>query len=318
MYDLDDYGRMLADKVRMDAYAYALKAAIKPESVVLDIGAGTGIHALLACKFGARKVYAIEPNDAIYLAQELAHANGFGNRIEFIHDLSTRVTLPEPADVIVSDLRGVMPLFTQHIPSIIDARQRHLAPGGVLIPQRDALWAALVEARHVYRNLVQPWDFPYGLSMEPAKQIVLNSWSQDNTDIIRSRNLLTEPKIWSVLEYATIENPDVGGSNLSTQASRDGTAHGLLLWFDAELAPGIGFSNSLQTDKITAVYGRAFFPLLEPVTVTKGDVVSINIQATLLDEEYEWRGIHEFFNKMMPTRSKPIFNNLLPQTSIQK
>ena len=318
MYDLDDYGRMLADKVRMDAYAYALKAAIKPESVVLDIGAGTGIHALLACKFGARKVYAIEPNDAIYLAQELAHANGFGNRIEFIHDLSTRVTLPEPADVIVSDLRGVMPLFTQHIPSIIDARQRHLAPGGVLIPQRDALWAALVEARHVYRNLVQPWDFPYGLSMEPAKQIVLNSWSQDNTDIIRSRNLLTEPKIWSVLEYATIENPDVGGSNLSTQASRDGTAHGLLLWFDAELAPRIGFSNSLQTDKITAVYGRAFFPLLEPVTVTKGDVVSINIQATLLDEEYEWQWHTRIFQQDDAQTIKADFQQSTSTDSIQK
>ena len=156
MYNLSEYGIMIADRVRMDPYAYALKAAIEPDSVVLDIGAAAGIHALLACKFGARKVYAIEPNEAIYLAQELAEANGYSDRIEFFQDLSTRVTLPERADVIVSDLRGVLPLFGEHIPAIVDARERHLAPGGSLIPKQDTLWVALVEARAVYKELIKP------------------------------------------------------------------------------------------------------------------------------------------------------------------
>ena len=89
MYNISDYGEMIADNVRMDAYAFALKTAVTPDSVVLDIGAATGIHALLACKFGARKVYAVESNDAIHLARELAQANGFADRIQFIHDLST-------------------------------------------------------------------------------------------------------------------------------------------------------------------------------------------------------------------------------------
>jgi protein arginine N-methyltransferase 1 len=92
MYSIGDYGDMIADKVRMDPYAYALKAVIEPDSVVLDIGTGTGMHALLACKFGARKVYAIEPNDAIHLARELVRENGFADRIEFFQEISTHVT----------------------------------------------------------------------------------------------------------------------------------------------------------------------------------------------------------------------------------
>ena len=104
MYSIGDYGDMIADKVRMDPYVYALKAVIEPDSVVLDIGTGAGMHALLACKFGARKVYAIEPNDAIHLARELAKENGFADRIEFFQDVSTHVSLPEKANVIVSDL----------------------------------------------------------------------------------------------------------------------------------------------------------------------------------------------------------------------
>ncbi len=289
MYSIGDYGDMIADKVRMDPYAYALKAAIGPDSVVLDIGAGTGIHALLACKFGARKVYAIEPNEAIHLARELARVNGFADRIEFFQDVSTHVTLPEKADVIVSDLRGVLPLFGGHIPSIVDARQRHLAPGGVLIPKRDTIWVSLVEAGKVYDELIKPWDYPYGLAMEEVKQIVLNSWIEENTDTFSQRNLLMEPQIWTVLDYTSIENPDVSSSNLTQVATRDGTAHGLLMWFDGEIADGIYIYNGPQSEKVAEVYGCGFFPLLEPVTIAKGDMISLDIRADLVNDQYLWR-----------------------------
>ena len=94
MYSIAAYGSMIANRVRMDAFTKALRQAIKPDSVVLDIGTGTGIFALLACQFGARRVYAIEPDDANQVARQIAVANGYGERIEFIQALSTQVTLP--------------------------------------------------------------------------------------------------------------------------------------------------------------------------------------------------------------------------------
>ena len=288
-YSLSDYGEMIVDKVRMDPYAFALKAAIKSDSIVLDIGAGTGIHSLLACKFGARRVYAIEPNDVIHLGRELAEAAGYGDRIEFIQDLSTRVTLPELAGVIVSDLRGQLPLFGSHIADIIDARERHLAPGGVLIPKRDSLWVALVEARSIYSDIVKPWDHPYGLPMEPAQRIALNNWSHDNIDSIRSANLLTHPHRWATLDYAEIKASDIVSSEVQLEADRNGTAHGWLTWFDTELAEDIGFSCSPEQTRIPEVYGRGFFPLLEPVSINQGDSITLNIQAELINANYEWR-----------------------------
>ena len=157
MYSLHFYGQMLADAPRMDAYTAALREAVKPDSVVLDLGCGPGVFALLACKLGAQRVYAVEPNNVISVAREAAVANGFADRIEFFESLSTAITLPEPATIIISDLRGVLPWFEQHIPSIIDARERHLARGGVLIPKRDLLWAAVVEAPEQYEDLVGAW-----------------------------------------------------------------------------------------------------------------------------------------------------------------
>ena len=69
---------------------------------------------------------------------------------------------------------------------------------------------------------------------------------------------------------------------------RDGTAHGWLVWFDAQLAEGIGFSNAPGSKTLTDVYGRAFFPLLEPMPISQGDSVSLDLQAILEDDEYTW------------------------------
>src|SRR5690349_9590517 len=102
---------MIADTTRVRAYARALDAKITSESVVLDIGTGPGFLALLACRAGAARVYAVEPEDVIQVAREVASANGLADRIRFIQARMTDVNLPEPVDGIVADLRGPLPLF---------------------------------------------------------------------------------------------------------------------------------------------------------------------------------------------------------------
>ena len=62
----------------------------------------------------------------------------------FIQGLSTRVQLPEKADLIVSEIHGILPPYQRSLFSIMDARDRFLGPGGSLIPRREMLWAALV------------------------------------------------------------------------------------------------------------------------------------------------------------------------------
>lgn len=274
---------MIADRPRMDAYHQALGQAIKPGSVVLDIGAGTGILSLLACRLGAERVYAIEPGDAIQVAKEIAAANNYAGRIQFIQSLSTQVTLPERADVIVSDLRGVLPLFSNHIPSIIDARQRLLAPSGVLIPQRDTLWAAVVEAPDLYNPLTQPWDDNvYGFDMRAARRKATNTWIKAR---VEPEQLLTEPQQWATLDYQTIESTHVN-CEITWTLRRAGTAHGLVLWFASVLQAGVHMTCAPGGPEL--VYGNAFFPWTSPVTLEAGDSVSIGLRADLVGDEYIW------------------------------
>src|ERR1700755_2360161 len=128
MYRLTDYGSMLADRRRVDAYARALEAAISPSSVVVDLGAGIGTFSILACKLGAARVYAVEPATIIAVAKDNATRNGVADRIHFLQTRALDLELPEPVDLIVSDLSGAIPLFEEHLPSVIHVRDRFLRP----------------------------------------------------------------------------------------------------------------------------------------------------------------------------------------------
>jgi protein arginine N-methyltransferase 1 len=284
MYSIADYWQMMGDHLRRDAYAEALRRSVKPGAIVVNIGAGTGTFAFMACLFGAARVYAIEHAEIIRLAEALAAANGLSGRIEFVQDLSTNVTLPEQADVIVSDLRGVLPLHGSHLSSISDARRRFLGRGGVLIPQRDSLWVAVVEAPDLYRHLVTPWDRnPYSLNFEAARQLAVNRWSKVR---VSPNQLLVEPQLWATLEYELIDGPDVSGE-LSWGVSRSGTAHGLCVWFVSTLVEGVSFSSA--PDEPELIYGTGFFPLTDPVPVASEDVVSVALSANLVGDDYVWR-----------------------------
>jgi predicted RNA methylase len=73
---------------------------------VLDLAAGTGILGLLACRAGARRVYSVDDGGILQVAREIVQANHLTDRIRQIKAFSTRVELPEKADVVVSDQIG--------------------------------------------------------------------------------------------------------------------------------------------------------------------------------------------------------------------
>ena len=282
MYSLYNYGQMLADKPRMDAYIAALRRSVNKDSVVLDLGCGPGIFSMIACQLGARRVYAVDPNPSIQIAREAAHTNGFADKIEFFEGISGDLRLTERVDTIISDLRGVLPWYEELVPAIIDARERLLKPGGQLIPQRDLLFAAVVEAPEKYAELVGPWE-TNDFDCSSARKVATNTWRKTH---VSPQQLLCEPVCWKVLDYYAVNNADLT-EELSLQINRSGKAHGFILWFDAELIEGIGFSNA--PDKPALIYGNGLFLFSDPVDVVESDLVNLRIEAKLINGGYVWR-----------------------------
>ena len=73
MYTISHYGNMIADRVRMGGYLEAMARAIRPGSVVADIGCGPGILALHACRLGAARVYVASLGSAKQRAMTFPH-----------------------------------------------------------------------------------------------------------------------------------------------------------------------------------------------------------------------------------------------------
>lgn len=286
MYDIYDHGRMIADRVRGDAYARATAATVRPDDVVVDLGTGTGIFAVLACRAGARRVYAIESSAIIEVAREVAIANGCLDRIEFLQSDSRKIELTERANVLIADLRGTIPFFTASLDSLIDARTRFLIDGGALIPQRDIVFAALVQSAEAYEVHDQPWASRWeGIDLTPARRLAVNGMKKR---MIEPEELLSESASVVTLDYATIATTDFE-STIALHATRDGITHGFAIWFDTLLASGIGFSNA--PGSTPTIYGRSFVPFELPVDVRQGDAIVIDLAARFVSDadDYLWR-----------------------------
>ena len=285
-YSLRGHGSMLRDTRRVDAYARALAENVSAGDVVVEIGTGTGLFAILACRAGAKIVYAIESDDVIELARENAAANGCADRVVFLQDLSTRVELPERADVLVSDVRGVLPFFESGIAAVIDARTRFLAPGGRMIPAQDRIRVAAVEASELHADLASPWrEGLHGVSLAAAREAIFNTWTRARlkpTQVVTSQDLL------ATIDYVSVESPGMKG-RARLVAGRATRADGFALWFETTLAREVSFTTSPLEDGADTIYGHAFFPWPEPLALAAGDTVEISVEAAFTGGDYVWR-----------------------------
>jgi type I protein arginine methyltransferase len=292
LYNFIDYCGMLTDKSRLEAYVRALKDVITPESVVLDLGAGTGVFSILACDFGAKKVYAVEVNPWIKLLEEVIKERGYVSKIEIIQKLSNEIELEEKANVLVSDIHGGFPLHESSIETIMDARDRLVTNDVVLIPRKETIYFGISQSEEIYRKNVNIYlqDF-HGFKVPSSERFVINRWfrATDENEV-----LLSEPGVFAEIDYRTINRTSFS-NRLEWEITADGTAHGLRGWFENELSDNSGVSNAIEFKDTT--YATPFFPFEKPVELKKGDTVSAEIAANYEKGNYTWSWRTKFFEQ---------------------
>jgi type I protein arginine methyltransferase len=283
MYSLEQFAAMFSDRVRMDAYSAAIAKYVRPGDAVLDLGCGPGIFALLACKAGARRVYAIDMNSVVDFGRHLAAANGYQEKVQFLCGDSRQIHLPERVNVVISDVRGVLPLYSHSVGTLEDARTRLLAEGGQMLPTRDTLMCAIVEVPEYYREIADAWKSIPQLDLSAGLPLVLNGVYRER---LKPEQVLSEVQPWHSLDYTTGAKASALGS-VKLTASRTGVGNGLGLWFKTELGDGISYCTEPRTGD--TVYGHTFLPWLAPVPLCEGDVCEVDLYANLVGDDYVWR-----------------------------
>lgn len=280
MYRLTDYGSMLRDRRRIDAYRRALSACISPSSVVLDLGAGLGTFGVIACKLGAARVYAVDSSDIIAVAEEIARANGVAERMHFLQARASEVELPEKVDVIVTDLAGALPLFEEHIPAIIHAREHFLKPEGVILPRGARLFCAPLSSFELYSRILEPWRSVDDIDFSPAEVMALNT---PHALAVEPHHLVAEPRCWAELDYATITSPNVSGS-VKWQMTLPHVIHGVALWFESILLDDVAYSSGPWWPG--SVHATMVLPLLSPLEMRADETLRFTIETTLVAGRY--------------------------------
>jgi protein arginine N-methyltransferase 1 len=275
----ESYLAMLKDSTRVRLWEEAIRQAVKPGDVVVEIGTGVGTFGFFAVRAGAAKVYAIEADRVIDVAREIAASGGLLDRIEFLEGHSTAVALAETADVVLYE--DFSPFFfdTEMAGILGDARRRFLKPGGRLLPRRASVRIALIENEQTYQEMLDPLvgEAPelYGLDLGALRELILNGLAYQE---LTPGQMLAEPCTIHRIDLQQ-QTPEPVGARHTFNVSRPGTAHGLAVWFDLDLGDGLELSNSPGTP--IKSWQQGILPLERPIPFRAGQLAEVEVRTVV-------------------------------------
>ena len=283
---------LIADRVRNEALFAALKAVIrKGETVVADIGAGTGLLGLMASKLGAKTVYLYETAEVAGVAHQILKANKARN-CHLMPCHSTEMHDPPQVDVIVSETLGNYALEENIIATLADARKRFLKPGGVIIPNRIRQFVAPVVSDRIHQEL-SAWDsVGHGLDLSAARTM---SFNNAYVRLIKPSDLLDDGR--SAREWDSVDLMRDAKSNRKGDVTWKLTApthvYGFAVWWSADLAPGIGLSTAPGAP--ATHWEQLYFPLQNPINAKKSETVAVSLRSASSEEggtHLAWTAVH--------------------------
>jgi protein arginine N-methyltransferase 1 len=279
---------MLKDEIRTTAYKNAI--VFNPEllkgKIVLDVGCGTGILCMFAAQAGARHVFGVDCSAMAETATKIVAANGFSDRITIVRGKVEEIELPGLAalspdmkvDVIVSEWMGYGLLYEAMLDSVLVARDRFLRAGGVMLPDKSALYVCGLEDAEFRASKLDFWYDVYGFDMSPVRELSIR---EAVVDAVSADNVLTTqaPIFWCDTHDVTLPDLQVFKHEIELRATRSETMHALLLYFDVDFSRGsvpVFFTTGPHAK--TTHWKQVVLYLAEPIALEVGEVVTGTIR----------------------------------------
>ncbi|MEM0990688.1 MAG: 50S ribosomal protein L11 methyltransferase [Pseudomonadota bacterium] len=261
---------MVTDHNRNAAYKRAINNLVEPGMTVLEIGAGSGLLAMMAARAGAVHVYTIEADPVMAtVARQTVERNGFGDRITVIDGFSTKMevgdTLPRRADMLVHEVLSSDVLSEGVLVSVEHAKRELLTPDALLLPHGIGAAGALANpkgGRLPAEELVEDFDLSALAYVNAAIHACTPGLCTRLSNPIR------------LLDTDLREDfPLNQKRTVRAKVTQDGTLMGIEQW----MVVGFPDGTLLSTDDPTSHWGAGFHPLGETVEVHEGQTVTIHI-----------------------------------------
>ncbi len=271
---------MLNDRVRTGSFLAAIHEVVKPGDVVVDVGTGTGVLAIGAARAGARHVYAIEASAIGKAARAMFEANGLGDRITLVEGWSTRVTLPERADVLVTEAIGHDPLAESNLEIAVDARKRLLVPGARMLPRRVEVFGlpvtlppAELAERTLTATALADWQAWYAIDFSSLASAARSPHCYYlKPQRARSWQALSEPSKLADVDLRSSDRLSID-SVTTTTVTAAGVLHAVLVYFEIELGPTTRLSTHPAVADEANHWRSPVWVTPAPQGVRPGDVI---------------------------------------------
>ena len=157
------FQEMLKDDVRTLAYRNSIiqNAHLFKGKTVLDVGCGTGVLCMFAAQAGAARVIGVDCSSILDQATEIVRVNGFADRITLIKGKVEEITLPDGlthVDIIISEWMGYFLFYESMLDTVLVARDKFLAPGGLIFPDKATLHIAAIEDADYKNTKIDFWN----------------------------------------------------------------------------------------------------------------------------------------------------------------
>lgn len=264
---------ILADEARNAAYDAALRRNVRAGSRVLDIGAGSGLLALMAARAGAGQVVSCELNTAMAsTAAAIVERNGYADRVSIVckhsRDLRIGTDLAEPVDLLVSEIVTDNLLGEDVLGCLEDAVGRLTRPGARIIPSHGAVRIALAH----YGNLPRRQSASVqGFDLSPMNCLGGRIALSSGNDALELRS---EPADLFTFDFSS-GGPFTNHRSSAGLTSSGGAVNGIAQWIwlrmDAE-----GTYENKPASGASSCWAVMFQPLPSVIESRPGDQVVVN------------------------------------------
>ncbi|KAK6534616.1 type I protein arginine N-methyltransferase Rmt1 [Arthrobotrys megalospora] len=228
---------MLKDEVRTNSYKNAIyqNRHLFKDKIVLDVGCGTSILSMFAVKAGAKHVYAVDMSTIIEKAREIVAVNGMADKITLIQGKMEEIELPvDKVDIIISEWMGYFLLYESMLDTVLLARDKYLAPGGLIFPDKASIYMAAIEDGDYKEEKIGFWNNVYGFDFTPLQGTALAEPLVDTVDL---KAVVTDPCLVLSLDLYTVNPSDLAfTAPFSLSVRRNDFIHALIAWFDIDFS----------------------------------------------------------------------------------